>query len=107
MGLTERRSVKQFQESRFADLRGFVQMVAAYIVRAQVFDMAGKPAKFAFRLMARTDFGSMHDKLLSADERALFKTMVGDPKKPTTTRSSPSLAEDQRRADRSRPRQRR
>jgi hypothetical protein len=64
------------EESRFANLKGFLQLVVTYIVRGQVEDVGHIPKDVAF-LMARTNFGSMHKELLSAEEKALFKAMVG------------------------------
>jgi hypothetical protein len=81
-------------ESLFANLKGFLQLIATYIVRGQVQSMTGQISKSTFMLMARTDFGSMY-KVLSADEQALFKTIVGDPKKasdnPILTALEPSI----------------
>ena len=68
-------------ESLFADLKGFLQLVVTYIVRGQLVAAADEPAKFTFRLMARTNFGSMFKELLSAKEQALFKTIVGNAKR--------------------------
>jgi hypothetical protein len=68
-------------EGMFANLKGFLRLVMTYIVRGQVLDMKGEIAKATFRLMARTNFGSMYNELLSADEKSLFNTLLGDPKK--------------------------
>jgi len=70
-------------ESRFANLKGFLQLIATYVVRGQTRDLTGKVAKSGFRLMARTNFGSMHNTLLTTEEKALFKTIVGSPAKPS------------------------
>jgi hypothetical protein len=70
-------------ESLFSELKGFLQLVVTYIARGQVIDMKGSIAKSGFMLMARTNFGSMHNELLSPDEKALFKDMLGDPKTAT------------------------
>lgn len=65
-------------ESRLANLKGFLQLISTYIARGQVHPNAGKPAKFTFWLMARTGFGSMFQSLLSAEERAIFAALVSD-----------------------------
>ncbi|HEX2208202.1 MAG TPA: DUF4157 domain-containing protein [Longimicrobium sp.] len=69
-------------ESRFANLKGFLQLVASYIVRGQLVDLTGGVTKAGFRLMARTNFASMYKNLLSAEEQAVFRTLVGDPARP-------------------------
>ncbi len=68
-------------EALLANLKGFLLLVATYLVSGQV--RANKVVKATFQLMARTDFGSMFKNLLSADEQALFKSLAGDPKKPS------------------------
>lgn len=68
-------------EANFANLKGFLQLVITYIFQGQRFDMTGQPAKTSFFLMARTDFASMYRTLLGADEKSLFKTLAGDPRK--------------------------
>jgi hypothetical protein len=77
-------------ESRFADLKGFLQLVMSYIVRGQVVDLTGEVAKAGFALMARTSFGSMYQNLLTREEQDLFKAMLGDPLK---TGDNPILTE--------------
>jgi hypothetical protein len=67
-------------ENLFSELRGFLQLIVNYVVRGQVLDMTGHISKATFMLMARTNFGSMYKELLSDDEKALFKTIVGDPR---------------------------
>lgn len=69
------------EEGMFANLKGFLLLVMTYIFRGQVVDMKGEVAKATFRLMARTNFGSMYKELLSADEKSLFDGMLGDPKR--------------------------
>jgi hypothetical protein len=84
-----RRRNPAIDESRFANLKGFLQLVSTYIARGQVLAAEGKPAKFSFRLMARSNFGSMYQQLLSSQERALFRSMVSDPADPILTELQP------------------
>lgn len=72
----------KLDESRFADLKGFLQLVMSYILRGQVVDLTGEVTKAGFALMARTSFGSMFMHLLSTEERTLFTAMVTDPGNP-------------------------
>jgi hypothetical protein len=67
-------------ENLFADLKGFLQLIVSYIVRGQA--RTASVTKATFTLMSRTNFGSLFKQLLSADEQALFKTMVGNPARP-------------------------
>jgi len=69
-------------ESRFAELKGFLQLIVTYIYRAQVVNLTGHVAKAAFALMARTSFASMYKNLLSEEEKDLFRSIVRDPKNP-------------------------
>ncbi|TND01021.1 MAG: hypothetical protein FD123_4293 [Bacteroidetes bacterium] len=75
------------QESLFENLKGFIQLIATYIIRGQVVDL-GNPntyAKAALRLMARTDFASMYKVILSEKEKVLFKSIVEDVTDPILT----------------------
>jgi hypothetical protein len=67
-------------EALFANLKGFLTLVVSYIVSGQTRDRTGLISKGAFRLLARTNFGSMYTSLLSPAEKALFKKMLGDPR---------------------------
>jgi hypothetical protein len=73
---------KSLSETLFADLRGFLQLIMTYITRGQIVDRSGTYAKGAFRLMARTDFGSMYQELLGDEEKALFISLVTDKSDP-------------------------
>ena len=77
--------------SRLSNLKGFLQLVATYLARGQLQAAAGEPAKFSFRLMARTDFGSMYKSLLSTEERRLFRSLVVDPSDPILTELEPLI----------------
>jgi hypothetical protein len=78
-------------ESRFANLKGFLQLVSTYIARGQLKALAGQPAKASFLLMARSNFGAMYQRLLSAEERALFKSMVADAADPILAELAPRV----------------
>lgn len=67
---------------KYSNLKGFIQLITNYILRAQIIDMTGSVAKAAFSLMSRTNFASMYEELLSMEEKELFKTMLGDSKNP-------------------------
>lgn len=64
-----------YDESIFNNLKGFLELIITYIMWGQINEYGG--AKDTYQLMARTDFGSMHNALLSKKEKALFKEMVG------------------------------
>jgi hypothetical protein len=68
-------------ESRFANLKGFLQLIVNYIVRGQVVNLTGKVNKAAFLLLSRTNFGSLYQELLSSEEKALFKSLIPGHKK--------------------------
>jgi len=72
-----KKSDKEFNK-KFNSLRNFLLMVLHYIKMGGENPVKGKPAKFALRLMSRTDFGSIYKSLLSKRERALFARMVHD-----------------------------
>jgi hypothetical protein len=57
-------------------LRSFVQIIVNYIRRGMRVDVKGEPAKFAFRLMCRTNFASIYRSLLTEKEKKLFQKMV-------------------------------
>jgi hypothetical protein len=69
-------------QSRFRNLYGFLLLISTYIARGQLRVSEHEPAKYSFHLMSRSDFGSMFKNLLSAEEQALFRTMVADPSDP-------------------------
>jgi hypothetical protein len=62
---------------QFKELKGFVQLIVYYIYTGQVVDISKGASKFAFSLMARTNFSSMYKNILSPDEQAMFKLMIG------------------------------
>ena len=63
-------------DGRYDSLKGFLQLIATYIYRGQVRDLTGKPSKYGFSLMARSDFASMYRYSLTIPEQNLFKEMV-------------------------------
>ena len=79
------------EPSRLGNLRGFVQLVATYLARGQLHAAEGRPAKFSFRLMARTDFASMYQSLLSAEERRIFRSLVDSRSDPILTELAPLI----------------
>lgn len=72
----------QLEESLFSNLKGFIMLIYNYIFRGQVLEMQGEVSKSAFVLMARTNFASMYENLLSSDEKKLYIELLGDPQKP-------------------------
>jgi hypothetical protein len=71
----------KLEESLFINLKGFLLLIYNYIYKGQVLDMRGEVSKSAFRLMARTNFASMYENLLSNDEKLLYIELMGDPEK--------------------------
>lgn len=57
-------------------LRSFLQIIVNYIMRGRRADIKGKPSKFAFTLMSRTNFASMYKELLTKKEKKLFQKIV-------------------------------
>jgi hypothetical protein len=82
---------KQMDESLFADLKGFLQLIVTYIFIGQTDDLYGSPSKYGFALMARTNFASMFMQLLNTDEKALFKDIVADKTNPILTQVNPAI----------------
>ena len=72
-------------DSLFNGLKSFMEYVINYIIWGQNRHYGGGGHKDTFRMMARTDFGSMYTLLLTPDEQDLFDDMVdkdapdGDP----------------------------
>jgi hypothetical protein len=62
--------------AKLENLRAMLQIMVDYIQRGQAVDLKGKPSKFAFRLLSRTNFASMYKSLLSSKEQALFVKSV-------------------------------
>jgi hypothetical protein len=69
-------TVKDVDNSLFADLKGFLQLITAYIMWGQFTYASG--GKNTFTIMARNDYSQMYDNLLSEDERTLFKEIVSN-----------------------------
>jgi len=62
--------------TELAKLRSFLQIITNYIMHGTHNDVKGRPAKFAFGLMSRTNFASMYWWLLTQKEKRLFQKIV-------------------------------
>ena len=62
----------------YVNLENFLTMVISYVYRGlyPAYSPAGKPAKYAFSTMSKTNFGSIFQKLLKPEEQALFASFV-------------------------------
>jgi len=79
-------NAKHLADADLVNLLNFLEIIFDYIKRGQggalsvssgaFADVEHMPAKQAFTLMSRTDFSSMHQLLLSKEEKRLFKKIV-------------------------------
>ncbi len=64
--------------NEYANLKGFLQLIANYIWRGYRSSQRGEASKATFRILARSDFASMYRTILNKEEKELFKSFANN-----------------------------